>query len=374
MPDFIDTPEPTDTLVVQTAFLGDVLLGIPLLKVLRARTKGRLVLVCRHDVGRFFLESGLVDETIEINKSHRSSWREARARLANREFALLVCPHQSFRTAIFVSQIHASLKIGYSRFFNFFAFDQRVRRPLEVPEALRQLALLGPVDETWSTKIKDFAKTQAAHGGQGENGQLTELPFGTDMKVPALMEIRNQKKIGGDVQVASVVEPFADSRDAIIVLAPGSVWRTKMWTKDGFIETGRELSRKRGAMTVVMGSKDEHSLCEEIALAIPNAVSLAGRTSLYESAQLLAIADLLICNDSGAMHLGAAAGVPIVSIFGPTVLEFGYRPWSNTSSVVQRSLGCRPCGSHGPQKCPLGHHNCMKLIKAADVLAAVPKQ
>lgn len=359
-----------DVLVVQTAFLGDVLLGIPLLKVLRARTKGRLVLLCRKGVGRFFTEAGLVDEVIEVDKSKRVSWVEARTQLADRVFDLLICPHESFRTALFVSRVRARLKIGYRRWFNFFAFDTRVRRPLELPEALRQLALVAPFDDHYAEIVRAFGATQAAAGGQGPGGRLADLPFGTDMKVPALMEIRNTRHVGGDSQVASIVEPFADSPDPIIVLAPGSVWATKMWTKSGFIEVGRELSRARGAVTVVTGAKNESALCEEIAAAIPNAVSLAGRTSLYESAQLLAVADLLVCNDSGAMHLGAAAGVPIVSVFGPTVLEFGYRPWSSNASVVQIPLGCRPCGKHGSNKCPIGTHDCMKKISAAAVVSA----
>jgi heptosyltransferase-2 len=190
------------------------------------------------------------------------------------------------------------------------------------------------------------------------------------------MQIRNARHVGQAaaatssevVSVAPVIEPFFDADERVVVLAPGSVWRTKMWTKEGFIELGRTLSRD--ALVVVMGSRDESELCAEIARAIPNATSLAGRTSLWESAQLLAVADLLVCNDSGAMHLGAAAGVPIVSIFGPTVLELGYRPWASNAAVVQTDLACRPCGKHGAEKCPLGHHDCMKKVVAADVLKA----
>ncbi len=374
-----------DILVVQTAFLGDVLLGIPLLKSLRQLApSGRLVLVCRKGIGSFFIDAELVDEVIEVDKSAKKSWGLIQKNLETRKFDLLICPHESFRTMLFVSRLNAKIKIGYRRFFNYFAFDHRVSRALHLPEALRQLALLEPLESSWSHLLTDFASRQSAPGGQGLDGTLTSLAPSTSMNVPSLSKIRfakfrsravdsNGEIVASEAPVARVVEPFADAADPVIVLAPGSVWATKMWTKAGFIETGRALAASRGAITVVMGSKDERRLCDEIANAIPNAVSLAGRTTLFESAQLLAVADLLVCNDSGAMHLGAAAGVPIVSVFGPTVLEFGYRPWSDRAEVVQTPLVCRPCGKHGADRCPLGTHDCMKKINAVDVLAAVDR-
>lgn len=392
--------ETRQILIVQTAFLGDVLLGIPLFKTLRGLfPSARLTLLCRRGVGSFFRDSGLIDETIEVDKSSRASWRAARAAVADREFDLLLCPHESFRTALFVSRVRARRKIGYARFFNRFLLDDRVERPLELPEALRQLQLLAPLDERFARRNDEFRSAQSAPGGQTsarsassgsapvtsapssevsvERPTLLPVPEGTDMKVPALMDIRNAKHVGRraaqatsehEVTVAPVIEPFFDLRERLVVMAPGSVWATKMWTKEGFIEAGRALAKE--AVVVVMGSREESELCAEIARAIPNATSLAGRTSLWESAQLLACADLLICNDSGAMHLGAAAGTPLVSVFGPTVLEFGYRPWASNAAVVQTNLSCRPCGKHGAQTCPIGTHDCMKKISAADVLAA----
>jgi heptosyltransferase-2 len=374
----IPNNETRQILIVQTAFLGDALLGLPLFKTLRGLfPSARLTLLCRRGVGSFFRDSRLIDETIEVDKSSRASWRAARMAVADREFDLLLCPHESFRTALFVSRVRARRKIGYSRFFNRFIFDDRVERPLELPEALRQLQLLAPLDERFARRNDEFRSAQSAPGGQGDRAALLPVPEGADMKVPALMEIRNAKHVGRraaqatsehEVKTAPVIEPFFDLHERLVVMAPGSVWATKMWTKEGFIEAGRALAKN--AVVVVMGAREESELCAEIARAIPNATSLAGRTSLWESAQLLACADLLICNDSGAMHLGAAAGTPLVSVFGPTVLEFGYRPWASNAVVVQTNLSCRPCGKHGSNVCPIGTHDCMKKISAADVLAA----
>jgi heptosyltransferase-2 len=117
-----------------------------------------------------------------------------------------------------------------------------------------------------------------------------------------------------------------------------------------------------------MGAPAERGICDEIVRAAPGAVSIAGETSLWESAEILALADRLVCNDSGAMHMAAAAGVPTVTVFGPTILEFGYRPWQNQARVAQVELKCRPCGKHGAKACPLGTHECMKAVSVQTVL------
>lgn len=367
-----------EILIVQTAFLGDVLLGIPLIKNLRALyPSARMTLLCRRGVGSFFLDASLVDGVIEVDKSSSSSWRDARSRLAA-SYDLVICPHESFRTARFVAGVRASRKIGYARWFNRFIFTDRVSRPMDVPEALRQLALLVPLQSSWGTVLQDFRSAQAFAGGQDAHGGLVDVPFGTDMKVPSLMDVRNARHVGREAalatgqpaRVASVIEPFFDSRERIAVLAPGSVWTTKKWTIDGFIEVARRLMAD-GFLVVVTGSRDEAELCAAIVAAVSGVASLAGRTSLYESAQLLACADVIVCNDSGAMHLAACAGTPIVTVFGPTVLSFGYRPWSSRAEVVQTKLACRPCGKHGSSVCPIGTHDCMKKIHSRDVLDAV---
>lgn len=371
----IKSPTRQTHLIVQTAFLGDVLLGIPFFKALRQDYPTHsLVLLCRKGVGSFFKDTGLVDDVIEVDKKDKTSWAIAKERTRSEYFDLIFCPHESFRSARFVASLKANQKIGFKRFFNLFIFDKRVRRPLEAPEALRQLALLGSVNPKWNSLRDSFVYSQSGLGGQSKDG-LVPVPEEASMTVPEIVQIRRARETGDKMaavleSLPAVLEPLANVQEPIVVLAPGSVWRTKQWTKEGFIQAGQKFAKDDGALIVIMGSKDEKSLCDEIAGAIPNSLSLAGRTSLIESAKLLALADLLICNDSGAMHLGATADVPMISVFGPTVLEFGYRPWSNRARVVQVPLACRPCGKHGAQKCPIGTHACMRDVSSTMVLSA----
>ena len=123
----------------------------------------------------------------------------------------------------------------------------------------------------------------------------------------------------------------------------------------------------------LVGSGAEKELCDRIARAVPGVLNHAGKTTLGDLVELFGGGAALVCNDSGAMHAAAVAGLPTVAIFGPTVLAQGFRPWQNHALVVQRSLTCRPCGKHGAKVCPIGTHECMEAISPGEVLGAIER-
>ena len=362
-------------LIVQTAFLGDLLLGIPFFKALRARfPDDELVLYCRAGLGGLVRRLGLVDTVIEADKSSAESRAIALRELKGLgSFETLFSPHESFRSAILALRIKAKRKIGYRRFFNAAVFHDRVERPMHLPEALRQLALLAPLDPIWGERLASFASRQKAHGGQLSEDALVDVPDWADMTAPALAQLRRSlyKDRSMDARISEKVRGLiGGGGEDIVCVAPGSVWPTKQWTRDGFSRVASDF-RARGYKVFVLGSPEEKEICAEVA-ASSGAVSLAGATGLYESAEILALSKILIGNDSGAMHLAAAAATPSVSVFGPTVLELGYRPWQSRARVVQVSraeLKCRPCGKHGAKSCPIGTHACMKSVAAETVIA-----
>jgi heptosyltransferase-2 len=370
----------SEILVIQTAFLGDLLLGIPLFKELKGLYPGaRVTVLCRQGLGEFLTKADLVDEVIEADKTSKASWAHARARVLRKHYDLLLCPHESFRSAWLAREVRAKKKIGYPRWFNRFVFDERVRRPLEFPEAIRQLALLMPLSSPWRERVLSYQEAQARAGGQGiARGELATVPSWADMSVSRLVGLRDAYLSNGDLTLASsdrvrdLVKRVGISGRRVTCLAPGSVWRTKQWTSGGFTALAR-AKLSEGDLVLLIGSPQEKSLCEEIAASAPGAISIAGETSLYESAEVLALADLLVCNDSGAMHMAATARTPTVAVFGPTVLEFGYRPWQNQACVAEVDLKCRPCGRHGADECPIGTHECMKAVKA-EVVAELTRR
>jgi heptosyltransferase-2 len=144
-----------------------------------------------------------------------------------------------------------------------------------------------------------------------------------------------------------------------------------MWTKEGFRDLAVSLSSK-GFRVILVGSPGERELCEEIARQA-NVESLAGQTTISELIEHFRSGQALISNDSGAMHAASVAALPTVAVFGPTVLEFGFRPWQEKAAVVQLDLECRPCAAHGGKKCPLGTHACMRDLPFERVEDAVLK-
>jgi heptosyltransferase-2 len=150
--------------------------------------------------------------------------------------------------------------------------------------------------------------------------------------------------------------------ERLVALAPGSVWGTKRWPY--YAELATALAGE--ARVVVMGSAADATLAAPIVAAAPTAIDATGRLSLLASAELIGRCAVLVTNDSAPMHLGSAMGTATVALFGPTVPEFGFGPLAPRASVVGlAALPCRPCDRHGPQRCPLGHHRCMRELTPA---------
>ena len=151
-----------------------------------------------------------------------------------------------------------------------------------------------------------------------------------------------------------------------IVLAPGSVWATKRWPY--YAELARRVAER--FPVVVIGSKDDQEHVDAIAAAVPpdRFVNAAGRLSLLGSAELIGRARALVSNDSSPTHMASAMATPTITIFGPTVPDFGFGPLAPRSAVAGHpALECRPCDRHGPRRCPLRHWRCMRELGVDDV-------
>jgi lipopolysaccharide heptosyltransferase II len=129
-----------------------------------------------------------------------------------------------------------------------------------------------------------------------------------------------------------------------IVLLPGGRWDNKRWPAQYFIELAKRLREIPALRLVVLGSKDERSLGEQIAAAVPEfCMNLAGETSLDEMIEWIRLSRLVITNDTGPMHVAAAVGRPVVAIFGPTD-PYNTGPYGQIRNVIQAtSLPCVPC-------------------------------
>jgi len=157
----------------------------------------------------------------------------------------------------------------------------------------------------------------------------------------------------------------------IVAIAPGSIWATKRWPEEHYTELSRLLEAQKCNL-VFIGGPEERKLCSDIIkMAGVNAINIAGKTSILGSAAVIEKCDLIICNDSGALHIANAMQTDVFTFFGPTVQDIGYFPFRENDKVFELNMDCRPCGSHGSNNCKLKHHNCMKNIKPGIVLTAV---
>jgi len=351
--------------IIQTAFLGDLLLTIPLLKNIKATwPEKKIILVCKNGLGDFFKSVQLVDEVIEVQKGQRASYKIALQKLRSFQIEFIFSPHQSLRTAWLCSRISALHKIGFRSWWNETFYSSRIPYQKKYPDALRQLSLLIPFSPQIETKIASYV-TSTLPSQPNQEGRLPAPPDWARMSLEELGDEHFQEayyKMLGRLSIT------LDNLKKAVFLFPGSVWATKRWTEQGYQEMGRALA-EMGYEIFIMGGPGEEELCSRISREIPGARNFAGQTSILESFLLLRKGRLVIGNDSASSHLASCAAIPTIAIFGPTVLSFGFRPWSEQVAIVEeKNLGCRPCGKHGHRVCPIKTHECMKHIAVSQVL------
>jgi len=163
--------------------------------------------------------------------------------------------------------------------------------------------------------------------------------------------------------------------DELLVIAPGAAWETKRWPAERFAEVACALVPQTLARVVLVGTAADRVHAATIAAALaqsgaPPVVDLTGRTTTAELVAALARATLLLANDSAPGHVAAALGRPVLALFGPTVPAQGFAPIGPRVHIAQRALSCRPCSRHGGAFCPIGTHECLAGLPAAEVIAA----
>lgn len=155
---------------------------------------------------------------------------------------------------------------------------------------------------------------------------------------------------------------------------PGATYGSaKRWYPQEFARVAIELSKKYNI--VIFGGPGETDIAQDISTeldkkGITNYSNLAGKTTIPELIEKIAGLDLFLTNDSGPMHIAAAYKIKTITIFGPTKYT-ETNQWMNPNGfIVTKNLECAPCMK---RTCPLKHHNCMKEVKASDVLDAIGK-
>lgn len=317
-------------LVIQTAFLGDVVLTTPLLTAIAAQ-HGPVDVVTTPLAAPLLETHPAVRQVIAYDKRRADrGWAGLRTlarRLGAEQYGRAYLPHRSLRTAALAFLARIPSRIGFSGGWSFLYTEARPK-PRTGHETDRLLALANEAPAVYPPHLRATAEDERA--------------------------------------AAAVIQ------GDFVALAPGSIWGSKRWPY--YAELAAKLAAR--VAIVVVGGQDDVVLGDEIIRAVGpsgrQAVNACGRLTLRESAALIGRASALVTNDSAPLHLATAMGTPIVALFGPTVPEFGFGPLrAGDVSLGIEGLQCRPCSSHGPLQCPLGHHRCMRDLTVEAVIAAI---
>jgi heptosyltransferase II len=328
-------PESRGVVALAPNWLGDAVMALPAVADLRRHfSSDRVVVAARTSVSGLFT---LVPGIDSIVSADVPSIRNAGASVA------VLFPN-SFASAWLVKRSGVPERWGYSADLRHRMLTRAIRRP---GKPMHQ-------SEYYQHLLRELGI---------ENGpRETALAIPTD----ALHDARTLlSERGWDVQTA------------LVVLAPGAAYgKAKQWIPAHVIRLVTELVRDRHMTCALVGSRGDATTIRAIRSGAspecqPRILDLAGLTTLPVLAAVMSLASACVSNDSGAMHLAAAAGAPTVAIFGPTN-ERATAPLARSDlsiEVLTNPVWCRPCML---RECPIDHR-CMTGIEPAHVLAAIDR-
>jgi len=191
------------------------------------------------------------------------------------------------------------------------------------------------------------------------------------LKDAAPIAVRYAESIPGFTLDEKGLEIFTNSNQSAreksiskaIGFCPGSRHFTKMYPEEYFIRLGNLLTSK-GYQVILFGGRSDFAVCNRISSSLPGSINLCNDNQMLVTACDMQNCLCVVCNDSGLMHLACAVNVPVVTIFGSSVKEFGFFPYRSGKSLILENnfLSCRPCSHIGREECPEKHFKCMREI------------
>ncbi|BDD04113.1 glycosyltransferase family 9 protein [Aureibacter tunicatorum] len=328
-------------LVIQTAFIGDVILATAMLEKLHHfHPNAKIDFLVRKGNESLLKDHPYLNEVLVFDKTkgkYKNLWNMI-MKIRSTEYDYVVNAQRFATTGIITALSGAKVKIGFDKNPMSFLFTKKY--PHEIAESNtnkishevdRNQLLISDLTDTSSLKPKLY-------------------PLESDFEITSIYK-------NGDY----------------ICLAPTSVWFTKQYPKEKWIEFIDQI--EEGLKVYLLGAPGDKTECDDIIKKCnrSNVENLAGKLNLLQSAALMKDSKMNYVNDSAPMHLCSAVDAPVCAIYCSTVPYFGFGPLSSDSYVVEthENLDCRPCGLHGYKECPKGHFNCAKTIQVNDLLKLI---
>ena len=322
-------------LVIQTAFIGDVVLATSLIENLHQQfPEVKIDMLVRKGNESLFQAHPFLNQVLVWDKKNNKyqNWVGLLLKIRSIQYDVVLNAQRFAATGAWTAFSKAKIKIGFDKNPFSFLFTHAV--------------------------VHQFSEK-----GQHEidrNHLLLSSLFMTKVAMPKLYPTASD-----ELAVSSYQQlPY-------LCIAPASVWFTKQFSLEKWVDLINEVPFK-GCIYLIGGPGDK-LLCDQILQKINrrSVVNLAGRLSFLASAALQKKAVLNYVNDSAPMHFASAVNAPVVAVYCSTLPNFGFGPLSDHSFVVQtnEALSCRPCGIHGKKQCPLKHFDCAKTIKMDQLIA-----
>ena len=314
-------------LIIHTAFIGDIVLSTALISKLKEKYPDSDIYYLTTPLGKEILKNNpKIKEVIIYDKRGKDKGFGAFIsfvrKIRNLKIDVCLTPHRYLRSSVLSLLSGAKIRVGYDIANLSFVFNKKIKYDKTKHEVEK---LLSFVDD------------------DNKRFELEMYP--------------NEKD---EIKIDSLVKNLSENKK-IILIAPGSKWFTKKWPEEYFRILIQNLVKRDDLLIVITGGKEE----KEIELNLDSKVlDLRGEITLLELAELTKRAVLVVSNDSAPIHITSAfPDTRIIGIFGPTVKEFGFFPWSKNSKVFEiNGLYCRPCAIHGGNSCPEKHFRCMREI------------
>ena len=314
-------------LIYQTAFLGDIVLSTPVISALRRLYPSSQISVVTTPLGASLLKKDprLARIIVDDKKGkHKGFWgmKMLSNDLATYKFDRVYSLHKSWRTSLLLWLSKIPYRVGFSTAKLSFLYHQKMKRQMNLHDVERNLQLI-----------------------EGSDSTLDCLSLYSDSST----EI---------------------SKNPYIVIAPGSMWKTKRWSEVEFQQLVKKISTD--IHVVLVGSKEEWQLSEQIKADSSNVENLCGTLPLEKMIPIVQNSAGVVCNDSMFLHVASAFKKPVVALFCATSPSFGFGPWNTPHRILEsESLSCRPCRRHGSQNCPTGTERCRTDVKSYQVISAL---
>ena len=314
-------------LIIHTAFIGDIVLSTALISKLKEKYPNSDIYYLTTPLGKEILKNNpKIKEVIIYDKRGKDKGFGAFIsfvrKIRNLKIDVCLTPHRYLRSSVLSLLSGAKIRVGYDIANLSFVFNKKIKYDKTKHEVEKLLSFVDDDNKRFELEMYPSEKDK--------------------LKIDTLVKNLSENK-------------------KIILIAPGSKWFTKKWPEEYFKILIQNLAKRDDLLIIITGGKEE----KEIELNLDSKVlDLRGEISLLELAELTKRAILVVSNDSAPIHITSAfPNTRIIGIFGPTVKEFGFFPWSKNSKVFEiDGLYCRPCAIHGGNSCPEKHFRCMKEI------------